>query len=269
MISSLQLLSSGSECFDDAKLYGSVVGTLQYLCITRPDISFAVSKVSQFMHSPLLSHWKAVKRILSYLQGTKEHGLLIHPSSDYRLYGFANTDWAADLEDRRSISGYCVFLEPNLVTWCCRKQTTISRSSTEAEFRSLAACEGELVWLTNLLTELKIPMKTIPTIFCDNLSIVLLTTNPVQHNRTKHFQLDVQIIREKLKANSLHVIHIPGHEQVADILPRPLSATAFQRLKDKLRVIQRPHSSLRGAVEAGKEAQGHGLIKKVQEIVKS
>ncbi|XP_016164047.1 uncharacterized protein LOC107606504 [Arachis ipaensis] len=134
MVSSLQLLSSGSKKFDDAKLYRIVVGTLQYLCITRPDISFAVSKISQFMQCPLLAHWKVVKRLLRYLQGTKEHGILIHPSTDYRLYGFADADWAADLEDRR-------------------KQTTISRSSTEAEFRSLAAYEGELVWLTNLLAE--------------------------------------------------------------------------------------------------------------------
>ncbi|XP_072077717.1 uncharacterized mitochondrial protein AtMg00810-like [Arachis hypogaea] len=153
MVSSLQLLSSGSKKFDDAKLYRIVVGTLQYLCITRPDISFAVSKISQFMQCPLLAHWKVVKRLLRYLQGTKEHGILIHPSTDYRLYGFADADWAADLEDRRSVTGYCVFLGPNLITWCCRKQTTISRSSTEAEFRSLAAYEGELVWLTNLLAE--------------------------------------------------------------------------------------------------------------------
>ncbi|XP_015948694.1 uncharacterized mitochondrial protein AtMg00810-like [Arachis duranensis] len=120
MISSLQLLSTGSECFEDPKLFRSVVGTLQYVTITRPDLRFAVQKVSQFMHSPLLAHWKAVKRILRYLQGTKDHGLLLHKCRDYRLYGFSDSDWAADLEDRR-------------------KQPTISKTSTEAEFQSLAS----------------------------------------------------------------------------------------------------------------------------------
>ncbi|XP_072075385.1 uncharacterized mitochondrial protein AtMg00810-like [Arachis hypogaea] len=154
MISSLQLLSIGSERFEDPKLFRSVVETLQYVTITRPDLSFAVQKVSQFMHSPLLAHWKAVKRILRYLQGTKDHGLL-HKCRDYRLYGFSDSDWAADLEDRRSVSGYCIYLGTNLVNWSCRKQPTISRSSTEAEFRSLALCEAEVTWVKNLLDELR------------------------------------------------------------------------------------------------------------------
>ncbi|XP_016178263.1 uncharacterized protein LOC107620645 [Arachis ipaensis] len=187
MISSLQLLSTGLEQFEDPKLFKLVVGTLQYVTITRPNLSFAVRKVSQFMHNPLLAHWKAVKRILRYLQGTQEHGLLLHKCNDYRLYGFSNSDWVADLEDRRSVLGYCVFFGANLVTWFCRKQTTISRSSTEAEFRSLVACEAEITWVKNLLSELKIALTTAPSIFCDNLSTILLTANPVLHDKTKHF----------------------------------------------------------------------------------
>ncbi|MED6120630.1 hypothetical protein PIB30_118924 [Stylosanthes scabra] len=222
MVSSPQLLSTGSEPFHDQKLYKSAVGTLQYITITRPDLSYAVSKVSQFMHSPLLSHWKAVKQILRYIQGTKDYGIVIHKCNDFRLYYFSDLDWAADIEDRRSVSGYCIFLGTNLLSWSCRKQPTVSRSSTEAEFRSMVECEAELVWIKGLLAELQIPLSKFPMIFCDNLSTVMLTHNTVFHNRTKHFQLDVQSIREKIQSHSLQVVHIPGTEQIADILTKPL-----------------------------------------------
>ncbi|XP_016191763.1 uncharacterized protein LOC107632610 [Arachis ipaensis] len=201
MISSLQLLSTGSEQFEDPKLFR-----------LWPDLSFAVRKVSQFMHNPLLAHWKAVKRILRYLQGTQEHGLLLHKCNDYKLYGFSDSDWVADLEDRRSVLGYCVFFGANLVTWSCRKQTTISRSSTEAKFQSLAACEADITWVKNLLSGLKIALTTAPSIFCDNLSTILLTANPVLHDKMKHFQLDIQVVREKINNKSLQVVHISGIE---------------------------------------------------------
>ncbi|XP_057744131.1 uncharacterized mitochondrial protein AtMg00240-like [Arachis stenosperma] len=124
MISSLRLLSSGAEAFEDSKLFRTMVCSLQYLTITCLDLSFAVNKLSQFMHARLLPHRKAAKRILRYLQGTKEFGLTFHRCNDTRLYAFSDSDWAADIEDRR-------------------KQSTISRSSTEAEFKSLASCETD------------------------------------------------------------------------------------------------------------------------------
>ncbi|XP_016178410.1 uncharacterized protein LOC107620808 [Arachis ipaensis] len=232
MISSLYLLSTSSEQFEDPNLFKSMVGTLQHVTIIRPNLSFVVRKVSQFMHSPLLAHWKALKRTLRYLQGTQEH----------------------DLEDRRSVSAYYVFFGTDLVTWSCRKQTTISSSSTEVEFRSLATCEAEITWVKNLLSELKIALTIAPSIFCDNLSIVLLTANPVLHDKTKHFQLDIQVVREKINNKSLQVVHIPGIEQVADILTKSLSTISYERLKDKLRVVSRSNLSLRGVMRAAAQS---------------
>nr|XP_025688702.1 lysine-rich arabinogalactan protein 18 [Arachis hypogaea] len=116
IVFSLHLPSSGSKKFEVPKLYKTVVGSLQYATITRPDLSYAMSKISQFMHYPLVAYWKVAKCVLRYLQETKEHGLLIRKCSDYRLYGFNDSDWAADLEDRRSVSDFCVFLGTNLVS---------------------------------------------------------------------------------------------------------------------------------------------------------
>ncbi|XP_072054367.1 secreted RxLR effector protein 161-like [Arachis hypogaea] len=235
----------GSEEFEDPSLYRSVVGALQYITITRPDLSFAVCKVSQFMHRPLVSHWKAVKRVLRYLQGTKHYGLIFNQCSDYRLYGFTDSDWAADLEDRKSVSGFCVFLGTNLISWYCRKQTTISRSSTEVEFRSLASYEVELEWIQNLLMEMKIKLDTSPTIFYDNMSTCMLAANPILYNKTKHFQLDIQCVRDKINSKLLQIVHIPGTEQIANILTKPLSST-FDKFRNKLRMVQRPLLSLKG-----------------------
>ncbi|KAL1318125.1 hypothetical protein AAHE18_15G183500 [Arachis hypogaea] len=249
MISALQLLSTGSERFEDLKLFRFVVGILQYITITRPDLSYDVSKVSQFMHSPLLAYGKAVKRILQYLQGTKHHGFVYLKCTDYRLYIFSDLDWAADLEDRRSVSSYCVFLGTNLISGSCKKQTTISRSSTEAKFRSLAACETKLVWIRNLLLELQIEVPTVLAIYCDNLSIVLLTANPVLHTKTKHFQLDIQFVRDKVNSKQPQIVHILGIEQIVDMLTKPLSTSSFERLKTKLRVVFRHNLSLKRGIE--------------------
>lgn len=128
---------SGSPLSDPFQ-YRSTVGALQYLVLTRLEIAYAVSKVSQFLHAPTDHHWLAVKRILRYLKGTSTHGLLIRKSSDFSLHDYSDADWAGCPDDRRSTSGYCVFPGNNLISWSSKKQHTVARSSTEAEYRSLA-----------------------------------------------------------------------------------------------------------------------------------
>ena len=125
-------------------MYRSIVGALQYVTITRPEISFAVNKVCQFMHNPLEVHWQAAKRILRYLAGTMHFGLHFTKSKALSITAFCDADWGFDLDDRKSTSGYCVFLGNNLVSWSSKKQHTVSRSSTEAEFRSLAEVVAEV-----------------------------------------------------------------------------------------------------------------------------
>lgn len=157
MVSTSKLSKIGSNVVSDPTQFRSVVGALQYATLTRPEISFAVNKVCQFLSNPLEEHWKAVKRILRYLSGTLHHGLLIQPASPHQplsLLGFCDADWASDPDDRRSTSGACVFLGPNLVSWWSKKQQLVARSSAEAEYRSMAQLASEMLWVQSLLQEL-------------------------------------------------------------------------------------------------------------------
>lgn len=229
MASSTKLSKVGSTSVTNPTQFRSIVGALQYATITRPEISFAVNKVCQFLSNPLEDHWKAVKRILKYLQGTLNHGLLLEPASStapITITGFCDADWTSDPDDRRSTSGACIFFGPNLVSWWAKKQTLVARSSAEAEYKSLANATVEIRWLQSLLTELKIPYQ-VPRILCDNLSAIVLSHNHVLHSRTKHMELDIFFVREKVLNKSLTVSHVPGQDQWADILTKPLPTARF------------------------------------------
>jgi len=158
MQSTLRLQQDASPAMTDPTLYHSVVGTLQYILITRPELAFVVNKVRQFMHDPQDHHWKAVKRILRYLAGTSSHGLLIKHNSSSTILVFIDADWGSDMDDRKSTTGYCVYLGSNLVAWSSHKQRLVSRSSTEAEYRSIVVVLTEVLWLQSLLHELHITL---------------------------------------------------------------------------------------------------------------
>jgi hypothetical protein len=178
-------LSSTGDSFSDPSLYRSLTGALQYLTITRPEISFAVQQACLFMHDPRIPHFNHVKRILRYLKGTLDHGLHINSSSPTTLTAYSDADWAGCPDTRRSTSGYCVFLGNNLVSWSSKRQVTVSRSSAEAEYRAVAHAVAETVWLRQLLAELHRPIHQATIVYCDNISAVYMAGNPVQHRRTK------------------------------------------------------------------------------------
>lgn len=194
MVSTAKLTAHDTNEADNPSLYRSLVGGLQYVTVTQPDAAYAVNRVCQFMHSPKDSHWQAVKRILRYLKGTSTHGLHFSKASDLRLTAFCDADWGSNIDDRKSTTGYCVYLGSNLISWASKKQVVVSRSSTEAEYHSLAAVTAELTWLQSLLTELRFPLSAPPRVYCDNLSAVLLAANPILHSRTKHFELDLYFV---------------------------------------------------------------------------
>lgn len=246
-LSSTKLSKYGSSQVQDATFFRSIVGALQYATITRPKISYSVNKVCQFLSDPLEEHWKAAKRILRYLKGTINHGLVIKvvvPTEPIAITGFCDADWAFDPDDRRSTSGACIYLGPNLVSWWAKKQTLVVRSSVEAEYRSLTQAAAEILWIQSLLQELQIPSK-VPQVYCDNLSTVSLAHNPVLHSRTKHMELDIFFVRERVLSKTLMVSHVPAQDQWPDILTKPLSTTRFTYLRDKLRVFDNT-LSLRG-----------------------
>ncbi|XP_015933162.1 uncharacterized mitochondrial protein AtMg00810-like [Arachis duranensis] len=131
--STLKIQATGGAVFDNPQLYRSVVGSLQYLTVTRPDLAYSVNKVAQFMQSPLEAHWKLVKRVLRYVQGTAAYGLKIHKDPSLKIIAYCDSDWAGDPNDRKSVGDFCVFMGRNLVSWQSKKQGVVARSSTEAE----------------------------------------------------------------------------------------------------------------------------------------
>jgi histone deacetylase 1/2 len=142
---------------EDSTNYRSVVGALQYLTLTRPDLPFVVNKVCQFLHSPTTVHWGAVKKNLRYVKGTLTLGLKLRRSNSTLVNAFSDADRAGCVDDRRSTGGFAVFFGPNLVSWSARKQPTVSRSSTEAEYKALANATAEMMWIQRLLTEPGVP----------------------------------------------------------------------------------------------------------------
>jgi histone deacetylase 1/2 len=214
--------------------YRSIVGALQYLTLTRPDISFSVNKVCQFLQAPTDAHWSAVKRILRYLKHTLSFGLTLHGSSSTLLSGFSDADWASCPDKRRSTGGHAVFLGGNLVAWSSRKQPTVSRSSTEAEYKSVANATAEIIWIQGLLQELGIYLSRAPTLWCDNLGATYLSVNPVFHARTKHIEVDYHFVRERVARKALDIRFISTHDQLADVLTKPLATQSFVKFRDNL-----------------------------------
>ncbi|KAF5451779.1 hypothetical protein F2P56_026853 [Juglans regia] len=240
MSSSHQLsLFDGNPCPGET-LFRSVVGALQYLSLTRPDISFAVNKVCQFMHKPTDIHWTAVKQILRYLKFSIDFGLFIQPSPSLQLSVYSDADWAGSPDDRKSTSGYCIYYGHNLISWSSKKQPTVARSSTEAEYRAVAHATAETLWLLSLLRELHIFIPSRPILWCDNIGATYLAANPVFHARTKHVEIDCHFVREKVHNKSLDVWFLSSKDQIADVLTKPLVSIHFSHLRDKLNVRSPP-----------------------------
>jgi histone deacetylase 1/2 len=222
---------------EDATTYRSIVGGLQYLTLTRPDLSFAINRVCQFLHSPTEEHWAAVKRILRYINGTLDHGLLLRPSVSSSLSVFSDADWAGDVGDRRSTGGYALFFGNNLVAWSARKQATVSRSSTESEYKAVANATAELIWVEALLKELRVRQDSPPVLWCDNIGATYLSSNPVFHARTKHIEVDFHFVHERVAQKMMQVRFISSKDQVVDIFTKPLPLPLFQECKRNLHMF--------------------------------
>ena len=237
--------SSNSTLLSDPYIFRSLVGALQYLTFTRPDLSYAINSLCQHMHSPSVAHLVAAKRVLHYVRGTISCGILFQPGP-MSLTAFTDADWAGNLVDRRSTTAFFVFLGNNLITWLSKKQSTVARSSTEAEYRSLTVGAVELAWLRILLCDFGIFLNSPPIIWCDNLSAISLALNPAFLARTKHVEINYHFVREHVICGDLKVQYIPTEDQLADLLTKALPSPRFLLLSNKLL-----HSSRLHAFEGG------------------
>ncbi|KAL8138268.1 hypothetical protein V2J09_004269 [Rumex salicifolius] len=182
-----KLASDISDPISDPTGYRSIAGALYY----------AVQQICLHMHDPRVAHLKTMKRILRYVTGTTSLGLTITSGSVSQLIAYSNADWAGCPDSRCSTLGYCVFLGPNLVSWSSKRHSIVSRSSVEAEYSAVANAIAEACWLRILLKELSSPLTSATVVFCDNVSAVYMSTNLIQHQRTKHIEIDIHFVREK------------------------------------------------------------------------
>ena len=222
----------------DPTAFQSLAGALQYLTFTRPDIPYAVQQVCLHMHDPREPHLNAVKRILRYLRGTLDYGLLLRRSSAAELVVYTDADWAGCSDTHRSTSGYVVFLGDNLISWSSKRQPVVSRSSAEAEYRAVANGVAEACWLRQLLQELHNPLVRSTLVYCDNISAVYLSTNPIQHQRTKHVEIDLHFVRERVAIGDVRVLHVPTTSQFANIFTKGLPSSVFSEFRSSLNICR-------------------------------
>lgn len=222
---------------DESIPFRSAVGSLMYLaCATRPDIAYAVSRVSRSMAEPTSADWASVKRIFRYLRGTSNFGLL-YTSSDDELCAYSDADFAGDVKTRRSTNGFVSLIGNSAVSWTSQLQKSVALSTTEAEF--VAASEGakELTWLNRLLSEISFK-RDVPVLFVDNASAIRLVKNPEFHKRSKHIEVRYYFVRELYQNKNIDVKYVCSENQLGDIFTKPLSPNSFETMRHKIGLCQ-------------------------------
>lgn len=214
------------------KPFRELIGCLTYLMVTsRPDISSAVSYINQFQCNPAEEHWKHAKRILRYLRGTSEHGLVYIKKDPAcrQIVGYADANWATDINDRHSVSGYFIQIYGATTAWSTRKQRTVALSSTEAECQALADCICEVLWISKLFVELGIRERKPAEIFEDNQSAIAIAESDTFSRKLKHTEVKLNFIKENIQEGKVNLSYIPTTEQPADILTKGLSPMLFNK----------------------------------------
>ncbi|KAJ9552816.1 LOW QUALITY PROTEIN: hypothetical protein OSB04_016861 [Centaurea solstitialis] len=201
--------------------------------ITRPDIGHAVQVVNQFVTAPTAG---AVLRILRYLRGTQFQSLLFPSTSSLKLSAYSNGSWDSDPSDRKSTTGFCIFLGDSLISWKSKKRD-VSRSSTEAEYRAIAVTTCEIVWLSWLLVDMGVDVSQPTPLHYDNKSVMQIAKNSVFHERTKHIEINCYFTRQHLQLGTISLPFIPSALQIADIFTKALSTSRFRFLSDKLSML--------------------------------
>lgn len=206
----------------DPNHYCRLVGRLIYLFVTRPELSYYVHILAQFMQHPRQEHWEAALRVVWYLKGNPGQGILLHADCDLQLYAWCDSDWACCPLTRRSITGWFVLFGNSPISWKTKKQHTVSRSSAEAEYQSMATTTCELIWLKALLLSLGVAHPHSMKLYCDNQAALHIAANPVFYERTKYIEIDCHFIRNAILRGNINTRYVPTHAQLADIFTKAL-----------------------------------------------
>lgn len=226
-------VDKGKE-LEDPTMYRQIIGSLIYLTLTRPDISFEVGVLSRYMQNPRKPHLDAVRRVLRYVKGTLGYGIKFNQGEKLELVGYCDADYAGDLDTRRSNTGYVFMLGQSAVAWCSKRQPTVALSTTEAEYRAASMAAQEVVWLLLLLTELQQKDDESVVIHCDNMSSIHLANNPMFHARTKHIEVEYHFIREKVLEGKIDLTYVDTHHQVADVFTKSLPSVKLKQFREAM-----------------------------------
>ncbi|GAB2283721.1 hypothetical protein Dimus_039621 [Dionaea muscipula] len=248
--------ANSSAHFTDSAVYRSVVGSLRYITCTRPDIMHAVGMVSRYMQQPTVEQWAACKRILRYLKGTKSYGLWFpragscFPTSDtaysaisttvddvLNIVGYCDSDWAGDVDERKSTTGFVFMVGSTAISWASKKQPIVALSSSEAEYVAAATCVSHALWLLKLLAELKIKQEGPMIIHVDNQSAIAIAKNPVYHDRSKHIDVRFHFLRDAIAKKEVELKFVRTQAQIADVMTKALSYATFSRCRRMLGVV--------------------------------
>ncbi|CAA7028514.1 unnamed protein product [Microthlaspi erraticum] len=229
-----KLALSDKPFLEDPERYRRLVGRLIYLLATRPDLTYVVHVLSQFMHQPRIDHWETALRVVRYLKGTPGQGVLLKSDSDLRLRGWCDADFSGCRLTRRSLGALFITLGTSPVSWKAKKQDVVSQSSAESEYRSMAKAVGELKWLRDVLIDLGITQTQPMELYCDNQAALYIAANPVFHERTKHVERDCHTVRDSIVDGTIVTKKVDTHDQLADVFTKALGRRDFENIISKL-----------------------------------
>jgi len=232
----LKLTKDENGIYVDQSMYKSMIGSLLYLTASRQDITFVVGVCARYQAEPKMSHLTLVKRILKYINSTSDYGILHSHSENSMLIGYCDVDWAESADDRKSTSSVCFFLGNNLISWFNKKHNCVSLSTVEAEYIAAGSSCSQLVWMKQMLKEYNVEQDVL-TLYCDNLSAINISKNPIQHSRTKHIDIRHHFIRDLVEEKVVTLEHADTEEQLADIFTKALDVKQFEKLRGKLGIF--------------------------------
>jgi hypothetical protein len=230
----VKLSANEGDLVKDITMYRRIVGSLIYMTITRPNLSYAVGVVSQFMQTPQKPHLDAVRRILRYIKHILQCGIFYEAKSQLQVHGYTYVDWVGNVLDRRSTSGFMFSFGSGVISWSSKKQPTIDLSSTKVEYRGTTIIACEVVWLEKILSNLGLSVDVPIIIYCDNISSIILVNNLIYHAKTKHIEVHYHFIREKVLAKEIDLIDVSTKDQVVDIFTKALGTDKLRSLKNCL-----------------------------------